>query len=352
MYSRTVIPFPEQTANIGGLPSMHQAFSTEFPVRGQATTPIGRGLPVTEPGEQGTITSRKHTGNSSSESKVMYGVAMALWDDKHPYHDEIKDGGMVFIISGMTKSESQAQALMNLRHVNEWQREQYTAATAMMSASAGVAPIVASGLLSQNQFDLLLTLPTRQWGKLPFIKEIRSHPEKSKVFSPVDYLIESSASARFNFYGFAAGQMLETQSTKVTAVSRANMIDNVSNYWGNNLKPEMNCFLIFKRLLIDNSNPSSPKYGPFGFWPWAGYGAPTEHQRHYVDYSGNDAKGMVVYIGRLIWWVEDFKPSPEYYLQMTGTVPLKLDILRKNPSPGCLRLLVDTLPGRRLRWWG
>ena len=282
------------------------------------------------------------------EITIVTQVVLRIWE-KENYHNHVKEGDALFVINGLMRTQKESLAIINVRDVNYWQEREYNNAEQLINGSfteesGQVTPLLVKyGIFSDaKSLEVFRTLPTAFWPNYPEIATAHKNITKSDHVRTLSYLSERNASRFFKFFGFARGQISDL-AVKQTAVARGNVIDSITNYWGNHVIAGMGLYWLCTR----KRDPETGRYSHFGFWPYAGFEAPGPAETLYTDYTGHIRYCTVIYVGDVVRWVENFNYDPDYLAQLGGAKPLSRTYLNDSPSPGTLRIRMHTVKGGR-----
>lgn len=348
---RTILPSGYQNSNylgVSGMPVL--PFSNSYPVStSQSALPLSTSWPSSRAQIQG-ITQKKHPGSSLGEITIVYQVVLRIWENEN-YHNNVREGDALFVINGLTRNLKESYAIINVRDVNHWHEREYAKATRILEESAPDekgrrTPILQQkGLFTtsdERRINVFKHLPTSFWETHPDISQALKTERTREAAQNLRYLTERGASKFFKFYGFARGQISDL-AVRATAVARGNVVDSISNYWGNHVIAGMSLYWLCTR----KRDPETGKYSHFGFWPYAGFDAPGPEHTLYTDYTGHINYCTVIYVGDVVRWVENFNYDPDYLGQLSGSQPLTRTYLNTTSAPGTLRIRMHALKGGR-----
>ena len=275
----------EAVPNISGLSRPPDTFGTSIPAPGPPIKNFGTQLPRSrEEARRRAI--RSSDGKSLSQNKIVYNIILHHWDED--YHMHIFEGQPVFamVMSGILRAPLTIP-ILNLRQINSLYDEQFNKALELLESDA----LVENEYLTADELEILRSTPTVGWASLPFLHTLLGDDTKS-AFHTVRYLWEEGIRDRFNFYGFALGQIAEGLSRRITAVSRAGSIDSIENCWGDQVENGDQLYFIFKRKHFGGG-----RFGGFAYHPWFGKCQPTYEDICYPDMTGVLREGQVIYVG-------------------------------------------------------
>jgi hypothetical protein len=318
---------------LSGLTIPPNVFGTSFPQPGPPARNFSTELP-SSPAELMAKAIKTNAGGSKSMDTVSMNVITGPWDD-YPYHQQLLKGQPIFAIVTETGISS-VLPTMNLRHVNNTLREGFNEA---MHTWRDRKRIVDGQILKAEEYDTLMSTPTRQWKSLAFLDELLRDKNRADYHS-IGFLYEEGCRDAFNFIGFARTTGNQVEELVELTVAHQGSVENAENIFGNTVMGGHRFGFIFTRLL----NEESGRFGPFAFIPWHGFDRPTLFRSRYDDINGFERFGKVTEEGSVDRWVSEHNVDPYILRESIGLFPQTSERYMSVPEPGCMRY---TLHSRR-----
>lgn len=231
-----------------------------------------------------------YAGISQFENTITWGVVVEPW--VNDLHRDIWEGQL--LMAHTTRGNLERTIVLNLRNVNQYLRDKYRAGDELFRRIASDEELSVAGFNSEHARQLG-SLSVRTWSShRAMVKALSTKDDMAQLLA---YLDIHWCLRIWNFYGVALGQISQDLDVVSFAVGRAGVIEEGENGFPTG-KPGESMYLILKRQFDEETG----EYGAFQFHPWSGESQPPMSEKYYKDYTGNDAYGVVLHIGRVLWW--------------------------------------------------
>lgn len=338
----TQIPglFPGITSGFG--PDM----TTTFPSGSAPVTWLNNVPGSRAEAEKNIITSEG--GGGRSQEPVNVNLMMQRWGG-YDYHKEIFKGQPIFVIREGSGLESGDPPSFNLRQLNTLLAKGYQAGLAVWGDRAG---IVDAGVVTDDQYELLMTTPTAVWSSFDFLTNILLNKQRSEYHS-IRFLYEEGIRDRFAFFGYHNNSP-DDLAYKQVAVTVGGTVEMVENCWSPTLDCGHKIGFVLKRF-FDKTKGRNGEYTHFVMdpAPWSNGTVPSILGASYIDITGAWAEGKKEMIGSVDERVKFEEYDQAIVDEMVGKSPLVRQHLLIGPGERTHRI---SLHGRTeytcLRWYG
>lgn len=329
-----------QQRALSGLRREPDVFGTSLPTPSGPIKNFQTALPTSR--EESRRRAIKVTdGKGGTMNSIVADIIPSLWDEG--YHLHLFEGQPMFVLKNNDPmSHPITTDMLNLRQVNDIYGNAFDLAMDMLTSGE----VSKARYLTPTQVTKLWQTPTHGWFSLPFVRAMLDDSTKT-AFHTIRYLFQEGIRDRFNFLGFARGQMSEDLPKKVTAVAVMGSLDSVENVWGDQVRSGEMLFFIFKQRHLGGG-----RYGGFAYHPWYGVDPPTFQDIVYRDVTGTLRLGQVIFVGTIDRWVEEETISMSRLLESTGFKPPDSERVYSRPEPGCIRIHRSSRTGfRGIPWY-
>jgi hypothetical protein len=283
------------------------------------------------------------TGATSMEW-VTVNYTPYMWDGQYPFHTELFQGVPIFMFKQDPKIVGTTPILLSLKHVNDSLRQGYEDAVQMWKDRDF---IVQEKILTGEQYDQLMSTPTRLWNRLPYVQALVSDPKRVE-YQSFRYLYKDGIAGMFAFVGYNTSSY-DDMPLQSIAVAVHGSVQDVVNFWTPTPMTRNIIGFVLKRV----QDPRTGRYGAFAYdpRPFKSGKAPTIDATAYYDVTGHRDFGPAEQIGTIDEKTVRVDFDQGVIDEYSGITHSASEFHKIGSQPTSLRIRLHPRPGLKVPWF-
>ena len=277
-------------------------------------------------------------GASKTQESVNVNYVLHRWDN-HDYAREIFKGQPLFVLR--LKGNP---IVMNIRQVNRFLAEGDATALALWKDRT---TIVNDGILTAEQYDLLVSSPTEAWEDFDWFNVMLRERQKRK-YHCIRYLYEAGMRDRLAFCGYSRNPPDDLDIIQIS-VAVYGTVEYVENCWSNKAHNGYKIGFVYRRIFDHMANG----YTHFAFdpRPWLRGTDPSIQSASYEDVTGTITNGKIFQIDTIDEYVIAHTIEQDVVDESVGLKPTIRDRFFLSGEPGCLRIALHPRAEFPIPWY-